>query len=188
MSLVTLNRWFLYAGVAVGGLAMGILVAWFTRDPAPQPGSTGAQIGDPRPPFRHAAVDGRFVSADDFDDKALLVNFWATWCAPCRREMPLLDEVAKTHSAQLSVVGIAIDEPGPVIDFVESLGIGYTILVGSSDVLATQQAWGNSAGALPYTVLVDAEGIIRWRHLGEVTPDQLEPVLDEWLVDELDQP
>jgi thiol-disulfide isomerase/thioredoxin len=178
-----MKRWLLYGSVALGGLTLGVVMAWLTRDEVPSPGTTGAQIGDPRPPFRHAAVDGRFVSAADFDGQALLVNFWATWCAPCRREMPLLDEVAKAHVDTLNVVGIAIDEPGPVVEFVESLGISYPILVGSTDVLATQRAWGNSAGALPYTVLVDAAGIIRWRHLGEVTPEMLEPVLSEWVIE-----
>jgi len=69
-----------------------------------------------------------------------------------------------------------------VIEFVDSLGITYPILVGSSDVIATQRAWGNTAGALPYTVLVDSTGIIRWRHLGEVTPEELDPILAEWIV------
>ncbi len=178
-----MNRWLVYGLVAIGGLALGVMVAWFSRSDPPLPGSEGAQVGDARPSFRHAAVDGRFVSADDFDGQALLVNFWATWCAPCRREMPLLNEVARTHAGRMNVVGIAIDEPGPVIDFVESLGIDYTILVGSTDVIATQRAWGNSAGALPYTVLVDASGIIRWRHLGEVTAEELDPVLVEWLAE-----
>jgi thiol-disulfide isomerase/thioredoxin len=176
-----MNRWLLYGLVAVGGLALGASMAWMTRSEAPDPGIEGAQVGDVRPSFRHAAVDGRFVSVDEFDGQALLVNFWATWCAPCRREMPLLDEVARTHAGRLNVVGIAIDEPGPVIEFVETLGIDYPILVGSTDVIATQRAWGNAAGALPYTVLVDAGGIIRWRHLGEVTAEELDPVLSEWL-------
>jgi len=177
-----MNRGLLYGLVALGGLLLGVTLAWFTREDAPSTGSEGAQIGDVRPPFRHAAVNGQFVSAEDFDGQALLVNFWATWCAPCRREMPLLNEVAQANTGRLNVVGIAIDEPGPVIEFVDSLGITYPILVGSSDVIATQRAWGNTAGALPYTVLVDSTGIIRWRHLGEVTPEELDPILAEWIV------
>jgi len=178
-----LSRWLLYGLVAAGGLALGVSVAWFTHRDSPLPGTAGAQVGDLRPSFEHAAVDGRFVSVEDFDGQALLVNFWATWCAPCRREMPLLNEMARAHAGRLNVVGIAIDEPGPVVEFVDSLGIDYPILIGSTDVIATQRAWGNSAGALPYTVLVDASGIIRWRHLGEVTADHLEPVLAEWLAE-----
>jgi len=176
-----MNRWPVYLLVAVLGLGVGAGVAWFTRPAPPVLAPQGAQVGDPRPPFRHASVDGQFVTADDFDGQALLVNFWATWCAPCRREMPLLNEVHQGREGQLTVLGIAVDEPGPVVEFVDSLGIQYPILVGSSDVVATQRAWGNSAGALPYTVLVDRTGVIRWRHLGEVTAEQLEPVLVEWV-------
>ncbi|MEN1729118.1 MAG: TlpA disulfide reductase family protein [Pseudomonadota bacterium] len=176
-----MNRWVLYALVAVLGLGLGAGVAWFTLPGPPAPGIEGAQEGDPRPEFRHAAVDGQFVSASDFDGQAMLVNFWATWCAPCRREMPLLNEISQSHAGRMTVVGIAIDEPGPVVEFVNELGIDYPILVGTSDVMATQQAWGNASGALPYTVLVDASGVIRWRHLGEVTVDQLQPVLDQWV-------
>jgi peroxiredoxin len=79
------------------------------------------------------------------------------------------------------VVGIAMDEPGPVRDFLDELGITYPVAVGSSDVMNTQRAWGNSAGVLPYTVLVDADGIIQWQHYGEVTADELDEVLAGWL-------
>ncbi len=173
-----MNRLALYSLVAIVGLGLGVALAWLTRDQPPPVGTSGATVGDPRPPFRHAALDGQWVSADDFDGRLLLVNFWATWCAPCRREMPLLQAFSERHADQLSMVGIAIDDAGPVGDFVESLGIDYPILVGSSDVLATQRAWGNAAGALPYTVLVDEEGIIRWQHLGEVSDEELTAALE----------
>lgn len=167
--------------VAVLGLALGAGYAWISR-PAPQPvGIEGAGLGDPRPPFRHGALDGQWVEADQFDGQLLLVNFWATWCAPCRREMPVLQAASERHEDALGVVGIAIDDPGPVRDFVEELGISYPILVGSADVISTQRAWGNAAGALPYTVLVDRDGVIRWQHLGEVTAEELDEVLAAWL-------
>ncbi|TVQ34576.1 MAG: TlpA family protein disulfide reductase [Wenzhouxiangella sp.] len=171
----------LFILVAVTGLAGGVGLAFLTRPEPPPVGVNGAAVGDPRPPFRHGSLDGTWVSADDFKDQLMLVNFWATWCAPCRREMPLLQDISLTHAGELTVIGIAIDDPGPVRDFVEELGISYPVLVGAADVLATQRAWGNSAGALPYTVLVDREGIIRWQHLGEVTADELAPILDQWL-------
>ncbi|AKS40741.1 TlpA family protein disulfide reductase [Wenzhouxiangella marina] len=168
-----MSRLGLYIAVAVGGLALGAGLAWFTRPAPPPVGVEGASVGDPRPPFQHAALDGRQVHVDDFDDQLLLVNFWATWCAPCRREMPLLDQAQRTHGDQLTVLGIAIDDPGAVIEFLDSTPVSYPILVGSTDVVATQRAWGNAAGALPYTVLVDREGIIRWQHLGEVSEEEL---------------
>jgi thiol-disulfide isomerase/thioredoxin len=167
--------------VAVVGLALGAGYAWISRPAPPPVGVSGAGLGDPRPPFRHGALDGQWVEADQFDGQLLLVNFWATWCAPCRREMPVLQAASERHEDTLAVVGIAIDDPGPVRDFVEELGISYPILVGSADVISTQRAWGNAAGALPYTVLVDRDGVIRWQHLGEVTADELDEVLAAWL-------
>ncbi|MBY6204381.1 TlpA disulfide reductase family protein [Halomonas denitrificans] len=167
--------------IALLGLALGIGLAWLTRGqpPAPNPGGAddAAAVGDPRPDFRHAALDGSAVEAADFDGRPLLVNFWATWCAPCIREMPLLDAFAAEQSERLSVVGIAIDDPAAVGSFVDRLGVDYPILVGAAgavEVMDTQRRYGNAQGLLPYTVLVAADGTIAWQHLGEVERHHLE--------------
>jgi len=163
---------------ATAGLAGGVAIAWFTRPvpPVSEPQRTDV-IGQPRPAFRHAGIDGRFWRASDFDGRWLLVNFWATWCAPCVREMPVLDRLDDDYGAALAVVGIAIDEPGTVPGFVDALGVDYPILIGTSDVRATRDRYGNPEGMLPYTVLVDPDGLIRWRHLGEIKRSDLDGVL-----------
>ena len=166
-----------WVAIGVLGIALGAGLAYFTRPDVPEPGSEGAQVGDPRPSLEHAQLDGEMASIDAFDGQAVLVNFWATWCAPCRREMPLLQSAYEDHSGELVVLGVAMDDTDSVASFVDSLGISYPIWVGQTDVSAAQRRWGNPAGALPYTVLVDAEGIIRWQHLGEVSPAQLEGAL-----------
>ena len=131
-------------------------------------------IGEIRPPFTHGAADGRRVSAGDFDGKVVLINFWATWCTPCRKEMPMLNEVHEALSPDgLAVVGIALDDVARARAYAEELGIGYTILVGAGDVMATGLAYGNRAGVLPYTVLVDRDGRVRWTYLGELKQDAL---------------
>lgn len=171
----------MYIGAALIGLALGGGFAWLSRTEPPQPGADGAAVGDPHPGFRHGGLDGRWVDARDFEGQLLLVNFWATWCAPCRREMPVLNSADQQHGDDLAVVGLAIDDLSAVREFVDSLDIGYPIAVGNADVMATQRAWGNSAGALPYTVLVDRAGVIRWQHLGEVSTDDLDQALRTWL-------
>lgn len=176
-----MKTWILVIAVAATALAVGLGIAWLNRPEPPPVGVEGAAVGDPHPGFRHGALDGQWIDSGDFGGRALLVNFWATWCEPCVREMPLLQETAQQHRESLAVVGIAIDEPGAVREFVEKLGIDYPIAVGAADVINTQRRWGNPTGALPYTVLVDPEGIIRWQHLGEVEPDQLADVLVQWL-------
>jgi len=163
----------LFVLVAVIGLLLGLGLAWWMRPVEPPTPSGGVVVGDFQPGFRHADLNGQWVTDQDFSGRALLVNFWATWCAPCRREMPVLQGFSEQHAERIAVVGIAVDEPVPVQQYIDELGIDYAILVGSADVLATQRAWGNRSGALPYTVLVDRSGVIRWQHLGEVSERQL---------------
>lgn len=165
--------------VVAVGLLLGMTAAWWLNTESAA--DRGASVGDARPTFRHSDLNGQWVEAAAFDGRALLVNFWATWCAPCLREMPVLQQASERHGDRLAVVGIAFDEPLPVSEFVSEIGISYPILVGTDDVLATQKAWGNASGGLPYTVLVDRTGVIRWQHLGEVEAEELDEQLEAWL-------
>jgi thiol-disulfide isomerase/thioredoxin len=168
--------------VAAAGLAGGLLLGWWLYSAPPQretvtTAAPAAIVGERRPDFRHAGIDGRYWEAADFDGAPVLVNFWATWCAPCLREMPLLERLDDEYGDRLQVVGIAVDRPGAVRPFVERLEVDYPILIGTSDVRETQERFGNPGGMLPYTVLVDAGGVIRWRHLGEVDRRDIERAL-----------
>lgn len=132
-------------------------------------------LGQKRPDYTLGSVDGARVSASQFDGKVVLVNFWATWCAPCREEMPMLMALREQHHAQgLEVVGIAMDDVQRARDFVAELGIDYPNLVGSTDVMATMQLYGNASGTLPYSVLVDRAGLVRWVKLGILERPELE--------------
>lgn len=180
-----MSGWRLGLLVLALGLMGGAMLGWWVgqqRLPAaPAETSAGAAIGQDRPDFLVPDLQGRPVSAADFDGRPMLVNFWATWCEPCRREMPLLEALSREHGQQLAVIGIALDDRELVQDFVEELGIGYVMLADYSSALNALQAWGNAAGALPYSVLVDAQGIIRWQYLGEVSRDELDRQLEAHL-------
>lgn len=175
----------LFIAVAVvAGLGGALTGRWLQEDPNDGVAGDGpaALVGHPRPPFTLGAADGRRVSVTDFEGEVLLVNFWATWCTPCRAEMPMLDALHDDLSGKgLAVVGIALDDVARAREFAERLDIGYTILVGAGDVMATGLAYGNRAGLLPYTVLVDREGTVRWTYLGELDRDtllaQIQPLL-----------
>lgn len=132
-------------------------------------------VGSMRPDYTLGSVDGARISAADFDGRVVLVNFWATWCAPCREEMPMLMELRETHrESGLEVVGIAMDDVQRARDFVAELGIEYPNLVGATDVMMTMQDYGNQSGTLPYSVLVDREGVIRWLKHGVLEREELE--------------
>lgn len=132
-------------------------------------------LGQRRPDFTLMDADGQEVSASDFDGQPVLINFWATWCAPCVEEMPMLSSLQEQYSATgIRFLGIALDDADRAREFAAEMNLGYPILVGQVDVVLTGRRYGNSSGMLPFSVLVDADGIIRWTHLGALDREQLE--------------
>jgi thiol-disulfide isomerase/thioredoxin len=106
--------------------------------------------------------------------RPLLLNFWATWCPPCIKELPEFDRFAQSHAQQLRVVGLAIDSLAPVQDFLKKQPVRFDI--GLAGLVGTELArgLGNAAGALPFTVLFDAQGRVLERKLGETKLSDLE--------------
>jgi len=104
-----------------------------------------------------------------------LINFWATWCKPCREEMPMLSGLHNRMSGKgFTVLGIAMDDVQQARDFIDELDISYPNAVGGADVMDTSVLYGNRAGLLPYSVLVDRQGIVRWTRLGVLEIPDLE--------------
>jgi len=117
----------------------------------------------------------KLLAAGDFDGHVWLLNFWATWCAPCVEEMPMLSQLQQDYAGRgLKVVGIALDDADRAREFAAGMGIKYPVLVGQADVVLTGRRYGNLTGMLPFSVLVDAEGLVRWTHLGALTRKDLE--------------
>jgi len=177
------------AAVAVMAASGGYFFA-MRLSPSPTPGPPAERfapgavpapenlLGQRRPDFSLADSAGQRVSADRFDGQVLLVNFWATWCAPCIEEMPMLSQFQRDYAGQgVAVVGIALDDPRRAQEFARELGVGYTLLFGLADAMVVGRRYGNRAGMLPYSVLVDAAGIIRWTRLGILDRGELEAQL-----------
>ena len=131
-------------------------------------------IGQHRPEFNHRDLNGKMVSPANFEGKVLLVNFWATWCAPCVEEMPMLSELQEGKSGgDLQVIGIAIDDPARAAGFARDMGLSYPVLLGEADVVITGKRYGNDSGMLPFSVLIDKQGVVRWTHLGALDFEDL---------------
>jgi len=144
----------------------------------PAEGEQGV-VGARRPDYTLGSGSGERVSARDFDGQVVLVNFWATWCKPCREEMPMLVDLNDSlRERPFRVVGIALDDVQQARDFADGLGVDYPILVGSTDVMAVIRLYGNLSGVLPYSVLVDRDGVIRWTHLGALEKGELQRQID----------
>jgi len=178
-------RWLGITLIALAALLAGFyLSAMYFAEPLPASrlSKGGIMVGSQRPDFRLASTTGEFVTTEDYPGKTLLINFWATWCEPCLREMPMLVDLQMEYgSAGLQVLGIAIDDVQNVRDFVKKYGISYPVLVGGGDVMVTSADYGNVDGVLPYSVLVDSDGIIRWQYVGEIRRDEAVILLNKLL-------
>jgi len=110
--------------------------------------------------------------------KILVVNFWATWCLPCREEIPALKKIQTKHAANgVEVVGIAIDNVAKVLDYAAEMSINYGLLIGGAEILATSGELGNLAEVLPFTVILDRAGKVAYTHVGVLTEGALDSVL-----------
>lgn len=131
------------------------------------------------PRFELKDMHGNTRNSDEWQGQTLLLNFWATWCPPCRKEIPLLIQTQKNQAGNnFQVIGIALEQAGSVRQYAEEIGINYPSLVGSTAVIELGNQLGNRIGALPYSVLVAPNGDILETHMGELTKTQL----DSWLL------
>jgi thiol-disulfide isomerase/thioredoxin len=127
-------------------------------------------------------VEGRVRHIAEWKGKALVCNFWATWCPPCREEIPLL---VSSHEKVLAkggeIVGIALDNAKNVVEFTKTVRINYPILVTDPSAIELMAKLGNASGGLPYTVFVDRAGSIVGRKLGMLHGPELEANLENLL-------
>jgi thiol-disulfide isomerase/thioredoxin len=147
-----------------------------TTDPAT---TQKTQLAAVIPEFKLADSEGTLRSLkDDWQGKALIVNFWATWCAPCRREIPLLNRLAADRAGDnFQVVGIAIDFRDKVLAYAKEMQIDYPMLIGEQDALDAAAAFGVDAVGLPFTIFTDTSGRVIALHMGELTADEADLIL-----------
>jgi thiol-disulfide isomerase/thioredoxin len=106
--------------------------------------------------------------------KALVVNFWATWCAPCVEEMPELNQLqTEVEKKNIQIIGIGIDSAANITSFASKLKIGYPLYVAGMAGTDLSRLFGNQAGGLPFTVLIDAHGQIKKTYLGRLNLEEV---------------
>jgi thiol-disulfide isomerase/thioredoxin len=157
-----LNRTLLFAAVGLLATLAGVSL-FLAERAASKPEATRPADISPAALMsaRFAGADGAPRSLAEFPDKVLVVNFWATWCTPCREEMPgfvRLQSRWADHGVQF--VGIAQDEPDKVAQFAAELGINYPLWTGGSEVMELSRRLGNHLGVMPHTVLIDPRGTV----------------------------
>jgi thiol-disulfide isomerase/thioredoxin len=154
----------------------------------PEPAMTTLPEAVPMPAARDSSlpvefslhdIDGELRSLSEWNGKARLINFWATWCAPCRREIPLLKSTQATHaSGNLQVIGIAVDFPEEVKAYAEEAQFNYPILVGQEDAMAAAEQSGVEFIGLPFTMIVAPGGELLNTHIGEILESHIETIVD----------
>jgi thiol-disulfide isomerase/thioredoxin len=177
-----------YVVIAVAAAAAGFGTYRISVPPQGEPLPAAEAVAEPAP-SEAAAVqmlpdfslqdrDGAVRSIKSWPGKSMIVNFWATWCAPCRREIPLLKELQQTRGAEgFQVVGVAVDFRDDVLKYAADIGIDYPLLIGEQDGLEAVTKFGVESVGFPFTVFTDSQGRIVALHLGELTRPQSEVLI-----------
>jgi thiol-disulfide isomerase/thioredoxin len=126
--------------------------------------------------------DGKSANSENWRQKVLIVNFWASWCPPCVEEMPTLDKIAQEYASKnVLIVGIGIDSPSNIREFLEKTPVSYPIVIGGLEGSILAKQMGNAQGALPYTVIINSKGKAIFTKLGKISEEELRKVINSAL-------
>ncbi|WP_410498953.1 TlpA family protein disulfide reductase [Chitinibacter sp. S2-10] len=125
-------------------------------------------------------LQGKAQASKQWQGKMLIVNYWATWCSPCRQEMPEMVQLQKQYAGKVQFIGIAIDEPAPAKQFSKEIGVNYPILIGSNSAMDLMRSQGNTQGGLPFTVFFDRNGQLVAKQTGKISKTALEAQIKKY--------
>ena len=170
-------------GVALLALMAGALfyaarIPLENNAPASAPTPVAKIVEVPRPEFSLPDLDGTVRDFSEWNGKHRLLNFWATWCAPCRREIPLLKAFQEEHGeAGFQVLGIAVDYVEQVSQYATEAEFNYPILIGQQDAMAVAESSGIEFIGMPFTMFVTRDGEYVGAYIGEIHQSQLDDIV-----------
>jgi thiol-disulfide isomerase/thioredoxin len=172
----------LFAAVACLSAAGGVAYHLWTRGSGAGPGMVpdgvvelvlGTQVSD---------VKGATRDLTQWRGRVLVINYWATWCTPCREEMPMFVKLQERYGSRgLQFIGIAIDQPDKVAEFASEFRINYPLFLGGPETIDLLRRAGNRAGVLPYTLVIDRRGKLVSRESGGLKEARLESIIQPLL-------
>lgn len=173
----------LLAAVAIASAGAGYALSqWWRSGSVPGRAQDSRAVADAVFAARLTDLKGGVQTLAPWRGRVLVVNFWATWCAPCREEIPIFVRMQERYGAQgLQFVGIAIDQADPVGEFAREFRVNYPLLLGGLETLELVRLAGNRAGVLPYTLLIDRSGNLAARELGGLKEARLEGLIEPLL-------
>ena len=168
--------------VAVVALVAGFFAAQVLNKSSSPETDQAAAMPKEMVEFQLPDIENKIHSISQWRGKLIVLNFWATWCPPCREELPLFIDMQKKYGRRgLQIVGVAIDKKQDVENYPDFAFFNYPILVGQEEVMIIMKQYGNRLGSLPYSVIIDPQGRILGRKVGAYKRPELDTLLDNLL-------
>lgn len=158
--------------IAALGLAGGFFANRLINKPTANPAKVETGTPEYAPAFSLKDLQDSLRHSKEWQGKVVMVNFWASWCPPCVREIPSFIKLQKDYADKgLVIIGIALDNKQNIVDFTDPMDMNYPVLMAEKEGVALAKAYGNRLGVLPYTVVINRQGKIVYTHRSELTYD-----------------
>ena len=169
------RQWIMISGIGLLALLAGIFSSqWISQTGIASDPSVKAFFAN-----SWQSPDGKTVNSENWQQKVLIVNFWASWCPPCVEEMPTLDKISQEYASKnVLIVGIGIDSPSNIREFLEKTPVSYPIVIGGLEGSNLSKQMGNTQGALPYTVIINSKGKSIYTKLGKISEEELRKAIN----------
>ena len=169
------RQWIMIGGIGLLALLAGVGSSqWISQTGLTSDPSIKAFFANP-----WKTPDGKTANSEHWRQKVLVVNFWASWCPPCVEEMPTLDAISQEYASKnVLIVGIGIDSPSNIREFLEKTPVSYPIVIGGLEGSSLSKQMGNAQGALPYTVIINSKGKSIYTKLGKISEEELRKAIN----------